>query len=113
MTVIDHSGDCIWDNVYDEGPCCLFLRKEVYDDDSRTPEMEFGTVQEGSHRRDATINALFFDLVNHQVVDLTRKGLEDLSARIMRTPLERRQTFLNDPLRVCSLVELAVSSGIA
>ncbi|RBQ80476.1 hypothetical protein FVER14953_08912 [Fusarium verticillioides] len=54
------------------------LRKEVYDDDCRTPEMEFGTAEEDAFRRDATANALFFDLQNRKVADFTRRGLDDL-----------------------------------
>ncbi|KAH7244020.1 uncharacterized protein BKA55DRAFT_691833 [Fusarium redolens] len=75
------------------------LRKEVYDDNCRTPKMEFGTAEEDAFRRDATANALFLDLQNRKVADFTRKGLDDLYAGIMRTPLEPRQTFLDDPLR--------------
>src|SRR6266480_3192175 len=38
------------------------LRKETYSESSRNPEMEFGTPQEDADRRDATINALFYNL---------------------------------------------------
>ena len=82
------------------------LRKEVYDGCSRTPEMEFGTPEEDAFRRDATVNSLFFDLQEEKVIDLTGKGLEDLEARIMRTPLDPRQTFMDDPLRVLRLIRI-------
>ncbi|KAG7413595.1 CCA tRNA nucleotidyltransferase [Fusarium oxysporum f. sp. rapae] len=87
------------------------LRKEVYDDDCRTPEMEFGTAEEDAFRRDATANALFFDLQNRKVADFTRRGLDDLYAGIMRTPLEPRQTFLDDPLRVLRLIRIGSKLG--
>ncbi|KAH7309664.1 hypothetical protein B0I35DRAFT_440426 [Stachybotrys elegans] len=87
------------------------LRKEVYEEDSRTPEMEFGTPEEDAFRRDATVNSMFYDLIEEKVVDLTGKGLEDLSARIMRTPLEPRQTFLDDPLRVLRLIRIGSKLG--
>ncbi|KAF9777348.1 hypothetical protein IL306_004446, partial [Fusarium sp. DS 682] len=87
------------------------LRKEIYDDNCRTPEMEFGTAEEDAFRRDATANALFFDLQNRKVADFTRKGLNDLYAGIMRTPLEPRQTFLDDPLRVLRLIRIGSKLG--
>ncbi|KAF4433083.1 Poly A polymerase head domain [Fusarium acutatum] len=87
------------------------LRKEVYEDDCRTPEMEFGTAEEDAFRRDATANALFFDLQNQKVADFTRRGLDDLYAGIMRTPLEPRQTFLDDPLRVLRLIRIGSKLG--
>ncbi|KAI1032938.1 hypothetical protein LB504_006675 [Fusarium proliferatum] len=87
------------------------LRKEVYDDNCRTPEMEFGTAEEDAFRRDATANALFFDLQNRKVADFTRRGLDDLYAGIMRTPLEPRQTFLDDLLRVLRLIGICSKLG--
>lgn len=82
------------------------LRKETYSEDSRNPQMEFGTAEEDALRRDATINALFYNLHSDQVEDFST-GLEDLAARRIRTPLEPRTTFMDDPLRVLRLVRFA------
>ncbi|KAK2608397.1 CCA tRNA nucleotidyltransferase, mitochondrial [Conoideocrella luteorostrata] len=87
------------------------LRKEVYDGQSRTPEMEFGTPEEDDFRRDATVNSLLFHLKKHEIVDLTGNGLKDLDARIMRTPLDPRQTFMDDPLRVLRLIRIGSKLG--
>lgn len=87
------------------------LRREVYDGQRRTPDMDFGTPQQDAFRRDATVNALFFDLQKSAVVDLTGKGLEDLASKTMRTPLDPRQTFLDDPLRVLRLVRIGSKLG--
>ncbi|KAH7216847.1 poly(A) polymerase [Fusarium oxysporum] len=84
---------------------------EVYDGDCRTPETEFGTAEDDAFRRDATANALFFDLQNRKVADFTRRGLDDLEAGIMRTPLEPRQTFLDGPLRVLRLIRIGSKLG--
>lgn len=89
------------------------LRKEVYDGHSRTPEMEFGTPEEDAFRRDATINSLFFHLERQEVVDLTGRGLKDLEAKIMTTPLDPRQTFMDDPLRVLRLIRIGSKLGFA
>lgn len=82
------------------------LRKETYSEDSRNPQMEFGTAEEDAERRDATINALFYNLHSDQVEDFTG-GLEDLHARRIRTPLNPYTTFMDDPLRVLRLIRFA------
>ncbi|KAM3558490.1 hypothetical protein MY1884_003951 [Beauveria asiatica] len=82
------------------------LRKEVYDGQTRNPDMEFGTAQEDAFRRDATVNALFYNLKKQQVVDPTGRGLKDLDAKIMRRPLDPMQTFMDDPLRVLRLIRV-------
>jgi tRNA nucleotidyltransferase (CCA-adding enzyme) len=82
------------------------LRKETYAQDSRNPIMEFGTAQEDALRRDATINALFYNLHTDQIEDFTG-GLKDMDAKMIRTPLEPLQTFTDDPLRVLRLVRFA------
>ena len=89
------------------------LRKEVYDGQSRTPEMEFGTPEEDAFRRDATVNSLFFHLEKQEIVDLTGRGLKDLDARIMTTPLDPRQTFMDDPLRVLRLIRIGSKLGFS
>lgn len=87
------------------------LRKETYREDNRTPEMEFGTAEEDACRRDATVNALFYHLKRQKVVDLTGRGLDDLQAKIMRTPLDPYQTFMDDPLRILRLIRIGSKLG--
>lgn len=82
------------------------LRKETYTEDSRNPQMEFGTAEEDALRRDATVNALFFNLNTGQVEDFTT-GLADMKLKLIRTPLEPFQTFMDDPLRVLRLIRFA------
>ncbi|KAG7043789.1 poly A polymerase head domain-containing protein [Colletotrichum scovillei] len=82
------------------------LRKETYTQDSRNPTMEFGTAEEDALRRDATINALFYNLHTGLVEDLTG-GLTDMKSRLIRTPMEPFQTFTDDPLRVLRLLRFA------
>ncbi|KAL5336408.1 hypothetical protein BJX70DRAFT_390026 [Aspergillus crustosus] len=87
------------------------LRKESYTANSRTPQMEFGTAKEDALRRDATINALFYNLNDCMVEDLTGRGLDDMQDQIIRTPLEPYQTFIDDPLRVLRLIRFASRLG--
>lgn len=87
------------------------LRKETYSEDSRNPQMEFGTPEEDALRRDATVNAMFFNLATSEVEDFTGKGFEDMQLQIIRTPLEPYQTFKDDPLRVLRLIRFASRLG--
>jgi len=82
------------------------LRKETYADDSRNPQVEFGTPQEDAERRDATVNALFYNIHTQLVEDFTG-GLEDMRRGLIRTPMEPFQTFMDDPLRVLRLLRFA------
>ncbi|KAK5132287.1 hypothetical protein LTR08_009195 [Meristemomyces frigidus] len=83
------------------------LRKETYTDDSRNPQIEFGTPEEDALRRDATVNAMFYNINTEEIEDFTGRGHEDMSERMIRTPLEPYQTFKDDPLRVLRLVRFA------
>lgn len=83
------------------------LRKEVYTDQSRNPQVEFGSAVEDAYRRDATINSIFYSLSRRQVEDHTEMGLSDLAAGIIRTPLQPTQTFMDDPLRILRLIRIA------
>ena len=83
------------------------LRKEAYAEDSRNPTMEMGTPEEDALRRDATINALFYNLHTREVEDFTKHGLDDMKLKMIRTPLPPYQTFKDDPLRVLRLIRFA------
>lgn len=83
------------------------LRKETYSDDSRNPQMEFGTPEEDALRRDATVNAMFYNITTREIEDFTGKGHNDMANKVIRTPLEPYQTFKDDPLRVLRLIRFA------
>lgn len=82
------------------------LRKEKYAETSRNPTVEFGTPEEDAFRRDASINALFYNLHTNEIEDFTG-GLHDLAGKVVRTPLNPLETFKDDPLRVLRLVRFA------
>ncbi|RJE19772.1 tRNA nucleotidyltransferase [Aspergillus sclerotialis] len=87
------------------------LRKETYTDQSRNPQVEFGTAVEDAYRRDATINSIFYNLNRRRVEDHTQMCLPDLAAGITRTPLQPTQTFTDDPLRILRLIRIASRLG--
>lgn len=82
------------------------LRKETYSENSRNPTVEFGTPEEDALRRDATINALFYNIHTGELEDFVG-GLHDLEGKLIRTPLDPLETFKDDPLRVLRLVRFA------
>ena len=80
--------------------------KEEYEPGSRNPvnlDME-ATPEEDAHRRDLTINALFYNLNTGRVEDFTGKGYDDLLTMTLRTPIEPVKTFQDDPLRVLRIL---------
>eukprot|EP00959_Pyramimonas_sp_CCMP1952_P126039 2635553-Pyramimonas_sp.AAC.1 len=83
------------------------LRSEAYAEDSRIPTMAFGTPTQDAFRRDLTINSMFYNINENCVEDLTEKGMEDLRAGVIRTPLPPLETFLDDPLRVLRSVRFS------
>ena len=74
-------------------------RAERYDPDSRKPDVRPGTLEEDVWRRDFTVNALC-QTFDGRVLDLTGRGLDDLRAGVLRTPLDPSETFSEDPLRM-------------
>lgn len=89
------------------------LRCESYSANSRIPQMHHGTPAEDALRRDLTINALFYNIHTGLVEDFTGRGLSDLQAGVVRTPLPSLVTLLDDPLRAFRLVRFACRFGFA
>ncbi len=79
-------------------------RKESYSARSRKPDVEPGTLLQDAQRRDFTINALLKSIHSGEIVDPLGTGLDDLRSRVLRTPLEPRKTFHDDPLRMLRAV---------
>lgn len=80
---------------------CVQTRKEQYKDkNSRNPETTYGTLLEDAMRRDLTINALYYDIYNDKVLDITGKGLNDIENHILRVTSTPEIVFFDDGLRL-------------
>jgi poly(A) polymerase len=86
-------------------------RAETYRQGSRKPIVRPGTLQTDAERRDFTINTLLENLHTGEIHDPLGKGRADLSARVLRTPLDPRVTFAEDPLRMLRACRFTAKLG--
>ncbi|GAB1336636.1 CCA tRNA nucleotidyltransferase [Streptomyces sp. E-15] len=82
-------------------------RSEAYDRTSRKPEVSYGdSIGEDLVRRDFTVNAMAVALPEKEFID-PHGGLEDLAARVLRTPGTPEESFSDDPLRMMRAARFA------
>ena len=80
---------------YDERPENMILNDNFY-----------GTATDDVWRRDFTVNALFYDPLTKEVLDLTGMGLEDISKRVVRAIGRPVLRFEEDPVRMLRALKL-------
>lgn len=76
----------------------------------RPDSVVFSTIDEDVKRRDLTINALFYDIQAHQIVDLVG-GYADIKNKVIRTVGDPEQRFAEDRLRILRAVRFACQFG--
>ncbi|WP_217142165.1 CCA tRNA nucleotidyltransferase [Streptomyces sp. AC627_RSS907] len=82
-------------------------RSEAYDRTSRKPEVSYGdSIEEDLVRRDFTVNAMALALPEKEFID-PHGGLDDLAARLLRTPGTPEESFSDDPLRMMRAARFA------
>ena len=88
-------------------------RKESYSIDSRNPEVEVGTFDDDIDRRDFTINSIALSLNMLNFGDIIDKynGIGDIKKQLIKTPLNPKNTFNDDPLRIMRAFRFAAQLG--
>lgn len=112
VRILKRWGDAIWETGAAFGTIAAkkgdvmvevtTFRSESYDPDSRKPTVDFGDSIEGDlSRRDFTVNAMALELTGDSplFIDLF-DGAGDLAKKVLRTPVNARASFSDDPLRM-------------
>ncbi|NYT81296.1 polynucleotide adenylyltransferase PcnB [Alcaligenaceae bacterium] len=66
----------------------------------------FGTQEEDAARRDFTLNALYYDPINEEVIDYHR-GVADLKKRVVRMIGDPEKRYREDPVRMLRAIRFA------
>jgi poly(A) polymerase len=85
-----------------------FRRDTTYSDGRHPDAVEFSTPEADAHRRDFTINGLFYDPLEDRVIDFIG-GVDDLGRGIVRAIGEPRARFEEDKLRLLWAVRFAAT----
>jgi poly(A) polymerase len=89
------------------------FRSDVSYSDGRHPDaVVFASAREDALRRDFTINGMFFDPLENQVIDYVA-GQEDLRARLLRAIGDPAERFAEDKLRLLRAVRFATQFELA
>ncbi|MGE4632159.1 MAG: polynucleotide adenylyltransferase PcnB [Planctomycetota bacterium] len=67
----------------------------------------YGTPDEDAHRRDLTVNGLFYDVSSFRVIDYVG-GVNDLRSRVIRMIGDPHQSFREDPIRMLRAIRHSV-----
>jgi poly(A) polymerase len=86
------------------------FRRDPTPEEAADPELEgdnlFGTTEEDAHRRDFTVNSLFFDPVNGEILNYC-EGREDLELGLVRMIGAPMKRLAEDPIRILRAIRLA------
>ncbi len=85
-----------------------FRRDATYSDGRHPDHVTFSSAEEDASRRDFTINGLFYDPVEDEVIDFVG-GRVDLDKRVIRAIGQPRQRFTEDKLRLLRAVRFSAA----
>lgn len=87
-----------------------FRSDGLYSDGRHPDEVTFGSDVEDARRRDFTINGLFFDPIDKNIIDHV-EGRKDLNASLIRSIGDPDKRFTEDHLRMLRAVRFAARLG--
>ena len=101
---VEHKGFKLDDMDID----CVMPRTEEYEEGSRKPKVDSGSLKDDVDRRDFTTNSLLKNLSTGEILDLTGMGKQDIKDGVVRTPLDPNVIFSEDPLRMLRAVRFTM-----
>jgi tRNA nucleotidyltransferase/poly(A) polymerase len=81
-----------------------------YTDSRRPDSVTFGDIENDAMRRDLTLNALYYDIENKEIIDLVG-GVDDIRNGIVRTVGKSEDRFGEDRLRIMRSIRFAARFG--
>lgn len=86
-------------------------RSDEYNHENRKPVVKFGkTLEEDLKRRDFTVNAMALKTPELIFID-PFGGITDLASAMLRTPMDPKKSFADDPLRMMRMVRFESTLG--
>lgn len=70
---------------------------------------EFGTIEQDVMRRDFTINALYYDPLQEQVIDYVG-GMKDIKKHVLRPVIPMDTIFVEDPVRMLRAIKYSATT---
>ena len=70
---------------------------------------DFGTIEEDVQRRDFTMNALYYDPLQEQVIDYVG-GMRDIKKHILRPVISLDKIFVEDPVRMLRAIKYSATT---
>lgn len=70
---------------------------------------EFGTIEQDVLRRDFTINALYYDPLQEQVIDYVG-GMKDIKKHVLRPVISIDTIFVEDPVRMLRAIKYSATT---
>ncbi len=75
-------------------------------------DLAFGDMADDAFRRDFTVNALYYDINHHEIVDYVG-GLQDIDARRLRFIGDPAERLAEDPVRYLRAIRFAAKLGFS
>ncbi len=75
-------------------------------------DLAFGDMADDAFRRDFTVNALYYDVTHHEIIDYVG-GLEDIAAERLRFIGDPAERLAEDPVRFLRAIRFAAKLGFS